>query len=155
MAAQATELERRREAAMKVREWMSPDPITIGPASTVREARKLLVEQGVRHLPVVDDNRVVGMISDRDVRVDDAVLARLEAVSRLGELLGWDRPVEAVMSAPVHTVGPDEPIEAAARTMLSRRISALPVIDPEFGLVGVITTTDCLLASLTPEPAAW
>jgi acetoin utilization protein AcuB len=138
---------------MRVREWMSPDPIAVSPTATVREARHLLSDQGIRHLLVVERDRVVGMISDRDIRVEDAVFARLEGVSQLAELLGWDRPVEAVMSTPVHTIGPDEPVEAAARVMLSRRISALPVVDPEFGLVGIITTTDCLLASLAPEPA--
>lgn len=133
-----------------VREWMSPDPITITPGTTVWEARMLLHQQGVRHLPVVEGDRVVGMISDRDVRIDEALFKKLAAMSELGEAFGRERLVEAVMSAPVYTIAPDEPVDAAARLMLSRRISALPVIDPELGLVGVITTTDCLLASLAP-----
>jgi acetoin utilization protein AcuB len=122
---------------MKVREWMSPDPINVGPATSAQEAKHLLNEQGIRHLPVVQRHRVVGIVSDRDVRTTAALAGS----------------VEAVMSAPVHLIAPDETVEAAARLMLSRRVSALPVIDPEFGLVGIITTTDCLLALLMPQPA--
>ncbi len=134
---------------MHVRDWMSPDPVTAGLDTEVREARRLLSYYGIRHLPVVDRDRVVGMISDRDVRVDEKVLTRLLA----GDTQSESRTVEAVMSAPVHTVGPDEDIEAAARLILSRRISALPVVDVDSSLLGLITTTDCLLASLAPRKA--
>jgi acetoin utilization protein AcuB len=135
---------------MRVRDWMSPDPVAVEPTTSVREARHLLRYYGVRHLPVVQRERVVGIISDRDVRIDDASLTLLAEASHLDEVTGLGRPVELVMTAPPHTIGPDEPIEAAARTMLSRRISALPVVDEDQRLVGMITTTDCLLASLSP-----
>jgi acetoin utilization protein AcuB len=138
---------------MRVREWMSPDPVTVAPSTTVREARRLLHYYGVRHLPVVSRDRVVGIISDRDVRVDEAELSRLEELARVGAVLGSGRLVEDVMSSPVHRIDADEPIEVAARLMLSRRISALPVTDPDGALLGIITTTDCLLASLTPQHA--
>ena len=138
---------------MLVRNWMSPDPVTVTPATEVAEARRLMRYYGVRHLPVVgDDGFVVGMVSDRDVRIDDAEVRRLAAMGRVGEATGEGQLIEAVMSSPVHTVGVDEPVEAAARLMLSRRVSALPVVDGERQMQGVITTTDCLLASLSPEP---
>lgn len=136
---------------MRIREWMSPDPVAVRSSTPVREARRLLAYYGIRHLPVVDDGRVVGMISDRDVRVDEEILQRIA----VGDTRYEERPVEAVMSAPVHSISPDETVEAAARLMLSRRISALPVMAEDGALLGMITTTDCLLASLTPvEPAA-
>jgi acetoin utilization protein AcuB len=135
---------------MRVRDWMSPDPVTVESATSVREARRLLSYYGIRHLPVVMGDRVVGMVSDRDVRIEDAVLDLIAAAGRVGEAAGGGRAVETVMSTPVHTISPDEPVEAATRTLLSRRISALPVVDADANLVGLITTTDCLLASLRP-----
>lgn len=134
---------------MRIREWMSPDPVAVRADTPVREARRLLAHYGIRHLPVVEGERVVGMVSDRDIRIDPDVLQRMIA----GDAGYEERPVEMVMSSPVHAIGADETVEAAARTMLSRRISALPVIDDEGALLGLITTTDCLLASLTPAPS--
>jgi acetoin utilization protein AcuB len=136
---------------MRVRDWMSPDPVTVSPSTTVAEARGLLRYYGIRHLPVVDRGRVVGMVSDRDVRIDDSALELIRAATGdPGEVFGERRDVSLVMSSPVHVIGPDEAVEAAARALLSWRISALPVIDAAGALVGLITTTDCLLASLSP-----
>ncbi|HEY8339245.1 MAG TPA: CBS domain-containing protein [Egibacteraceae bacterium] len=133
-------------AAMRVREWMSPDPVTAEPTTTVAEARHLLHYYGIRHLPVVEDGRVVGMVSDRDLRQDPSAPRNREAD---------ERELAAVMSSPAHVVDLDASVTDAARLMLSRRISALPVVDgPDRRLVGMITTTDCLLASLSPQPSA-
>jgi acetoin utilization protein AcuB len=118
---------------MRVGDWMSPDPLTVTPSTPVREARGLLHRYGIRHLPVVD--RVVGVVSDRDVRGDRRV----------------DAEVAETMSSPPHVIHVDDPIEAAARAMLSRHISALPVLEDD-RLVGIITTTDCLLAYLSRTP---
>jgi acetoin utilization protein AcuB len=136
---------------MRVREWMSPDPVTVSPSTSVREARHLMRYYGVRHLPVVDHDRVVGMLSDRDVRIDDSALDLIAAAAaEADDATGASREVRLVMSAPVHVIGPDEAVEAAARAMLSWRVSALPVVNGEDHLLGLITTTDCLLASLSP-----
>lgn len=139
---------------MRVGDWMSADPVIVAPATEVGEARRLMHEGGFRHLPVVDGGRLVGIVSDRDVRIDERALER--ALSRLtdvsvvvlAEAAGDERPVSQVMSRSPHVVDEADPIEAAARLMLSRRISALPVVDGDRGLVGVVTTTDCLLAAL-------
>ena len=140
---------------MRVREWMSPDPVTVSPSTTVREARQLMRYYGVRHLPVVEHDHVVGMLSDRDVRIDDNALELIAAASAdADEATGSARDVRLVMSSPVHVIGPDEAVEAAARAMLSWRVSALPVVDGQDRLLGLITTTDCLLASLSPAARA-
>jgi acetoin utilization protein AcuB len=118
---------------MRVSNWMSPDPVSTAPSVAASEAGRMMHSYGIRHLPVVLHERVVGMLSDRDVR---------------GAMPG--RTVADIMSAPAHVVGPDDTIEDAARLMLSRHISALPVVDVSGHLIGMITTTDCLLASLTP-----
>lgn len=74
----------------------------------------------------------MGIISDRDVRIDDASLNRLKASERQDEVVGEGQPVEAVMSTSVHTVGPDSNVGDAARIMLSRRVSGVPVVDQEW-----------------------
>jgi len=62
-------------------------------------------------------------------------------------VLDDDRPVEAVMTADPHVIGPDAAIGDASRELVSRRISALPVVD-DGALVGIISSVDCLLATL-------
>lgn len=136
---------------MSVAEWMTTDPITIGPDASVREARLRMREEGIRHLPVVSEGRLIGIVSDRDVRIDDRSLRRLETLERLGDVTGEGKPVEAVMSESVHTVTPVASMGDAARLMLSRRVSALPVVDENFVPIGIVTTTDCLLVSLTHD----
>lgn len=135
---------------MRVRDWMTSDPIVATPETEVGEARRLLHANGIRHLPVVGAGRLVGMVSDRDVRIDDRSLRRLAVLERLDDVVGEGKPLEAVMSTPPHVVGPDETVAAAARLLLSRRVSALPVVEGG-ALVGIITTTDCLLALLERE----
>lgn len=136
---------------MAVRDWMTIEPTVVGIDVSVREARLLMRERGIRHLPVVIDGRVVGIISDRDVSVDDRSLRRIDALERIGEVAGEGKPVEAVMHTSVHTIDADANVADAARLMLSRRISSLPVVIDDMVLVGIITTTDCLLAALSPE----
>lgn len=118
---------------MRVSEWMSPDPVTTAPAVPAAEAGRLMRTYGIRHLPVILHDRVVGMLSDRDVRSAMPGAAVADA-----------------MTAPAHVVSATDTIEEAARLMLSRHISALPVVEADLRLIGMITTTDCLLASLSP-----
>ena len=62
------------------------------------------------------------------------------------------KPVEAVMSADVETIGPDASVGDAARLLLERHISALPVVDADRTLLGIISLTDCVLAGLAHDP---
>lgn len=135
---------------MRVRDWMSPDPTTLTTSASVREARELMAYYGVRHLPVVQGDHLAGIVSDRDVRIDDDVLRR--AVETASTQL--DGGVGQVMSSPAHVIDPDESVEAAARSMLSWRVSALPVV-ADGNVVGIITTTDCLLAALSIPSDCW
>jgi acetoin utilization protein AcuB len=118
---------------MRVNEWMTVAPTTVTPATTVAGAAQMMTARGVRHLVVVQHGHVVGILSNRDV---------LRSDPRAPD----DRRVADVMSRPVHTIGPDEPLDVAVRLLLSRHISALPVVDADDALLGIITTTDCLLA---------
>lgn len=135
---------------MQVREWMSPDPVTVTPQTTVADARQLLSEHGFRHLPVVDGVVLVGIVSDRDVAINPRALRAAVRSHTVGDLVDDDRPVEAVMSRHPHVIEVDATLEAAARLLVSRQISALPVIDDSRALVGIVTSVDCLLATLQP-----
>ena len=122
---------------MLVRTWMSPDPVSVGATAPVSEARQLLHHYGFRHLPVVAHDRLLGVVSDRDV-----------AACRHGHDTFDARPISTIMSSPPLQISVTDTVEAAARVMLSRQISSLPVVDESGALVGMITTTDCLLALL-------
>lgn len=132
---------------MKVRDWMSPDPVAVSPDTPVAEARHLLTEKGFRHLPVVDD-ALIGIVSDRDVAINPRALRAAVRRRQVDELLDDDRPVEAVMSPDPHVIGPEADVTQAARLLVSRQIGALPVVDVDQQLIGIITAVDCLLASL-------
>jgi CBS domain-containing protein len=115
---------------------MTAKVVTIGQTATVREALKLLAELDVRHLPVVNENDgLVGMISDRD-------LLRLR---RSSEVLG--RAVSEVMSADVLVVTPTTHVDEIIDLMTEHRIGALPVVDNESQIVGIVSYVDVLRAA--------
>ena len=130
----------------RVRDWMVPDPIIVSPQATVADAVVLLEAHRIRHLPVMDVDRLVGMITDRDVRLASMPRARMEP-AQPDALLRLIR-VEQVMSPDPTTAAPDMPIAEAARLMLERRYGGLPVVD-DGRLVGIITQGDLLKALLT------
>ena len=142
-----------RSAPMQVREVMSPDPITIGPSASLREARAMMIEREVRHLPVVDDGRhLIGIITDRDLRsaaVAPALGEHLSARARR-RLRRATEPLEKlrvrdVMTWSVVTTTRSAPIAQAAAIMHERRLGSLPVLD-EGVLVGIVTERDALRA---------
>ncbi len=125
---------------MLVREIMHPDPITTGPSTTLQAAYASMNERGVRHLPVLaGDERLVGIVTDRDLRLATSALSPAPFAP--------DATVDAVMSSPVHTADPLDPVEHAARTMRELKIGCLPVLE-ESRLVGIVTGIDLLDAFL-------
>ena len=58
---------RTHSSEARVREWMTPDPVTLGPAASPKEAAETMLERGFRHIPVVDGERAIGIVSIRDV----------------------------------------------------------------------------------------
>lgn len=128
---------------MRVREAMTPSPVTVTPRTSVSEARRLLHRHRVRHLPVVEGDRLVGILSDRDVMITDRQLAESLAALQSDLVDGRYRQIHSVMRRALFTVTPDTPVPAAARTLADRRIGALPVVE-RGRLVGILTATDCL-----------
>jgi acetoin utilization protein AcuB len=131
---------------MRVRERMSRRPLVIPPETDVATARRLLHTYGFRHLPVVDEGRVVGLVSERDIRLSQVAFAPpTDVVSING---GADIRVAEIMTTPAPVISSDEHIQVAARVMLTEHVGALPVVDDGGVLEGIVTTSDCLLASL-------
>ena len=129
---------------MLVEGLMKPDPITVGPQDSFRDAMTLIRQRGIRHLPVVDGERLVGIVTDRDIRQASPSPATSLEMHELHYLLEKVKVCE-IMTAKVVTVTPETPIEEAARLMLVHRIGSLPVLRGT-SLVGIITETDLLRA---------
>jgi CBS domain-containing protein len=129
----------------KVRDVMTSAPVSATTATSVAEARRLLQQHRIRHLPVLDaaTGRLVGIVSDRDVTIGDPELARSLAALQSDLVHGQYRQVEAVMTSPVRTIGPDVGVDVAAQVLFDHRIGALPVVSRD-RLVGIITTADVL-----------
>jgi CBS domain-containing protein/nucleotide-binding universal stress UspA family protein len=132
---------------MQVSEWMTPAPVTVTPSTPVPKVQELMLRRRIRHLPVVQDGRLVGIITDRDVRTTQPSPATGLTVREMHYLL--DRlTVLAVMTRPVITVAPHESLTEAVRLMLENRIGGLPVMAGE-RLVGILTEVDLLRAFST------
>ncbi len=129
---------------MLVEKRMKRDPVTVAPDASFRHAMTLIRQKGIRHLPVVEDGRLVGIVTDRDIRQTSPSPATSLAIHELHYLLE-KVTVREVMTRKVISVTPDTPIEEAARLMLRHKIGGLPVLEGE-KLVGIITETDLLQA---------
>lgn len=129
---------------MLVRDWMTKDPLTAGPATSIKAAWKSLQEHRIRHLPVVEGGKLVGIVTDRDLRrVLPSPATSLE-IHELHYLL--DKiTVSEVMTKDVITTSPFTAIAEAARTLLRNRIGALPVLEGG-ALAGILSQTDVLEA---------
>jgi acetoin utilization protein AcuB len=139
---------------MLVQDVMQRVVATVAPEASVREAVRLARQRGIRHVPVLDKGRLVGIVSDRDLK---EVLAACAAREELGEGDPVARTrVDMIMTREVVTAAPTTLVTDAAARMLERRISALPVLDGE-RLVGIVTETDvlgALLAAVRGQAAA-
>lgn len=129
---------------MLVRDWMTADPQTVTAATPVMEAMQRLRDGGYRRLPVVRDGKLVGIVTDRDLKEATPSKATSLSVYELNYLLS-KLTIKEVMTAPVMTIGPDDAIEQAALVMETHRVSGLPVVD-HAKLVGILTITDLLRA---------
>ncbi|HUF40111.1 MAG TPA: CBS domain-containing protein [Anaerolineales bacterium] len=135
-----------------VRKWMTPDPITISPRTTLPEAQQILFENRIRRLPVVDRGKLVGILTLGDIREANPSDATTLSVYELNYLL--DRLlVKDIMTAKPITASPDDPVGEAARLMYEHKIGGLPVVEGG-ALVGIITETDLCRLLMLEQPAA-
>ncbi|MFB3885297.1 MAG: CBS and ACT domain-containing protein [Thermodesulfobacteriota bacterium] len=128
-----------------MREKIQRNPVTIRPDASFFEARALIHEKGVRHLPVVDkDNSLVGIVTDRDIREAAPSDATMLSVQELNYLLSKLK-VSAFMTPKEKLVSitPDTLIEEAVQLMHDHKIGCLPVMEGD-KLYGLFTETDAL-----------
>ena len=124
-----------------VRDWMTRDIITTTPTTPLSNARKLMIENNIRRLPVVDDEGLVGIITRNDIH--EAEPAEISSVSiwELHQLLSR-LYVKGEMTPNPITVTPDDTIGHAANLMLKNKVGGLPVVAANGQLVGIITESD-------------
>jgi len=129
---------------MLVRKRMITDVITVNPDQTLLKAITLIHQKRIRHLPVVQGGKLVGIVTEHDVRKAGASDSSTLSIFELNYLL--DRiKISSFMIKKVITVSPEEPIEAAAKIIYDHKIGALPVVEQDH-LVGLITRSDILEA---------
>jgi acetoin utilization protein AcuB len=131
---------------MKIKDLMTQHVISVGPKLPIPEAQKRMKEGGFRRLPVLQDDELIGIVTDRDIREampsDATSLSIWEIHYLIPKIL-----VKEIMTKNPVTVSQDSSVESAARLMLEHKIGGLPVM---LGgkLVGMITVTDVLWAFL-------
>src|SRR5215204_2920254 len=123
-----------------VKDSMSRKIVTLSPDETAGTALAVCRERRIRHLPILKEGRLVGIVSDRDLRSSTPALGNPTRAAALQEVL-----VEDVMARDVVTALPDDPIEHAANVMRERRIGCLPVVEGG-ELVGILTSSDVMAA---------
>jgi CBS domain-containing protein len=117
---------------MKVRDLMTPNPVTSDPTTSLRLVAMVMLDHDCAAVPIVSSGEVLGIVTDRDIAC--------RAVAR-----GWnaaDLPASAVMSAPLVAVHPDEEFEDAVQVMTENRVHHLPVIDDDGRLLGIVAQSD-------------
>jgi acetoin utilization protein AcuB len=119
---------------MKVGEWMAKDLVTVSQGETIQHCVDLMKRHSIRHLPVVERGKLVGLVTEGDIR--QVFLASLIEELRIQDVMIGD-PV---------TVAPDAEIEDAAKIIHHHKIGGLPVVDEEGRLQGIITVADILAA---------
>jgi acetoin utilization protein AcuB len=135
------------DSAMLIREYMTSHPITVTEDTSVSDAAKLMKERGVRRFPVMRNEHLIGIITDRDLRsaapsgVVSLDVHERELMPELHAMLS-NTKIKGIMSRDVVTIGPEQSVGAAALLMLKHRISGMPVVDSRGKLLGIITESD-------------
>jgi len=141
-------------AAVPVREIMTRDVVTIGKGADINEAARLLSEDRISGLPVVDEDRhVMGVVSEADILSMTGMRKGHTFKDIVRHLLGEPLPerkeggiVEDIMSSPAITTKPDADIAEVARVLDDRRIKRLPVVDEQGKLIGIVSRADIVRA---------
>lgn len=126
---------------MLVKNWMSKEIVTVNADDSMQNAIYILQEQNIKMLPVMDDENLVGIITDRDLKKASPSDATTLDMHELLFLISKIK-VRDLMKTPVYTVRPDDTVEEAAALLLEQKISGLPVLDENNRLVGIITRSD-------------
>ena len=124
---------------MLLKQIMKRDPITASDTDSLGDAYRKMIAARSRHLPVIRDGKLVGILTERDI-------LEFRAKRDIDEDW-WRATASAAMHAPAQTAGPDDSLTEAAGRMAASKLGALPIVD--LGkLVGIVTVTDVLAAEV-------
>ena len=123
-----------------MRDWMAREVLTLGPEASAFDALRLCRERRIRHIPVVKDDRLVGIVSDRDIRDASPPFGDPERVDVLKKTR-----LEDMMTRKAIMAAPDDTIVHGAQEMYERKIESLPVVS-EGKLLGIVTSSDVMRA---------
>ncbi len=133
---------RKQDAPVRVADWMTASVLAVETYDSIAIARQLMAKHRVNQLPVLDDDRLVGIVTDRDVRdayPTSMMINRTKEIDRFAAKI----TVEEVMTHDIFVVRPDTPLKTAVGLLRRHRIGALPVVQNKH-LVGIITRSDIL-----------
>jgi acetoin utilization protein AcuB len=115
--------------------FMTKSPVTVERTTSMARALRIMAEQGFRHLPVVENGRLAGIVSERELKIVDNMRAVDPNMCIVGDFI----------LGPPYTVAPDAPLAEVARTMAEKKYGSAVVVEGA-AVVGVFTTTDALKA---------
>jgi acetoin utilization protein AcuB len=136
---------------MQISAMMQKEVVTATPDMSLAQVQRLMRDRHIRHVPVVSGRRLVGLVTDRDIR--DATPSPATTYSR-GEIAYQmdTTPVRTCMTKQLVTISPDAEMVQAARLLLENKFGCLPVVQDD-ALVGMVTEIDCLRAFLESSNA--
>ena len=114
-----------------IQEAMTPNPTTVEPMTTAQEAASIMKSDDIGSLPIVEGDKLAGVITDRDI-----------AIRVVAEGRSADTPVSGIASKDIVTVDPQQTLEDAARLMAEHQVRRLPVVEEDGRLVGILAQAD-------------
>ena len=135
---------------MQVQNWMSQDMVTVEEQTPIIEVMHLLEEHDIRHIPVTKEGKLVGMITDREVKEASPSKAATLKAQELYYLLAEMKAKDVMKVDPI-VISPDQTMEVAAVMMLEHKVTGIPVVTRAGDLIGIISQGDVfkVLISIT------
>lgn len=124
-----------------VQKFMSYDPVSLDADKAIVDAENLMRDNGIRHLPIVEDGQVVGILSDRDIKLAKSIVQAADAIQ-----------VRHICQSDVYSVEPNTPLDVVVDTMADHQYGSAVVVQ-NGKLVGIFTTVDACrtLAEITRQ----
>ncbi len=126
---------------MKVANVMTTHPVSVAPEDSIQQVREIMDEENIRQLPVTNEKELIGIITDRDIRsfLGGRSLGYLEERE-----VAMETKVATVMTDKPITLSPEDDLREAVELLLEEKVGGIPVMDPDDGLMGIITYVDVL-----------
>lgn len=124
-----------------VKEIMAKEMKSVSPDTVLPEAHQVMIRNNIRRLPVVDGDKLMGIVTLSDIQQASPSDATSLSVWELNYLLA-KLTIKKIMTSPVMTIGEDDPVNEAANMMLTNKFGGIPVVNSAGRLVGMVTESD-------------